>query len=384
METSCLACVKMAEPATIPYFPLAIDARSFDEEVMKLFAHLRPDWKQEDLQVKTYSEGYINQMRRFHRKDDTAKKDAIVVRVYGTSLDMFVDRKKEFMAMQLARAAGCFQPILAVFDNGVAYKYASGRTLKQADLNDPRVIKSVSHKMARLHSTDITKVPLVNMKGEPSEFPSGSLWETNFEAFMADYPEKLDDPEEDKIFQEYGFPIEELKKIFGNLMSIFQEKLPRSLIHGDFHSRNIVFDEETGEATFVDYEMTEVRERYADFVNLLYNRDMLESLGMVSPDEPRLSDDSLAMWKRSYMEEKYRLSGRDPQSITDKVMEKMDLELRILEICMFPGIAMFVGVMCVKKMIPLPVIKLLPSARKNWEATKDELPGLVERYQQYS
>ena len=49
----------------------------------------------------TYSEGYINNMKRFHLSSDAELHDAIVVRVYGSNLDTFVDRQKEVLAMQV-------------------------------------------------------------------------------------------------------------------------------------------------------------------------------------------------------------------------------------------------------------------------------------------
>ena len=44
---------------------------------------------------------------------------------------------------QLAVAAGCLPPIVSVFENGVVYKYAPGRTLTANDLNDPHIIRYI-------------------------------------------------------------------------------------------------------------------------------------------------------------------------------------------------------------------------------------------------
>merc|ERR1719184_77079 len=134
-------------------------------------------------------------MRRFHQSADTKKDDAIVVRVFGDSLDFFTNRTKEFLAMQIAYAAGCFQPILAVFKNGVAYKYAHGRTLRYADLSNPKVIKTVTRKLAQLHTIDIDSVPLVDANGEKGVFDKSTDFEKQGAELMDQYQDTLPDPE---------------------------------------------------------------------------------------------------------------------------------------------------------------------------------------------
>ena len=39
----------MDKSDTIPFYGIAIDADDFDNEVMKLFNELRPEWKKEDI-----------------------------------------------------------------------------------------------------------------------------------------------------------------------------------------------------------------------------------------------------------------------------------------------------------------------------------------------
>ena len=52
--------------------------------------------------MQTYSEGFVNKMRRFHVTSDSGKDDAIVVRIHGTVLADFRDRQQEFLTMQVS------------------------------------------------------------------------------------------------------------------------------------------------------------------------------------------------------------------------------------------------------------------------------------------
>ena len=54
--------------------------------------------------------------------------------------------------------------------------------------------------------------------------------------------------------------------------------------------------------------------------------------GIFKPEDPRITEESRALWLRSYMEEKWRLLGRDPDNIPDVAMEKFELEMKRSEI----------------------------------------------------
>ena len=56
------------------------------------------------------------------------------------------------------------------------------------------------------------------------------------------------------------------------------------------------------------------------------------SSGIFKPEDPRITEESRALWLRSYMEEKWRLMGRDPDNIPDVAMEKFELEMKRSEI----------------------------------------------------
>ena len=52
--------------------------------------------------------------------------DVILVRIYGNSTDLFIDREREMKAMVILHSIGCAAPIFCKFENGIAYGFVSG------------------------------------------------------------------------------------------------------------------------------------------------------------------------------------------------------------------------------------------------------------------
>ena len=51
--------------------------------------------------------------------------------------------------------------------------------------------------------------------------------------------------------------------------------------------------------------------------------------GIFKPDDPQITEEARELWLRSYMEEKWRLLGRDPDNIPDVAMEKFKVSEQI-------------------------------------------------------
>ena len=52
-------------------------------------------------------------------------------------------------------------------------------------------------------------------------------------------------------FQEYKLPKEEIEEIIGKSMDLYKARVTPVLCHGDFHIRNIVYNDDTGK-TYVN------------------------------------------------------------------------------------------------------------------------------------
>ncbi len=82
-----------------------------------------------------------------HLESDINRKYALVLRIFGgmkiEGVDIQLDRDYEVMGLQLGHKIGVSQPVIAIFKNGVVYKYATGRTLKPDDLANPKVMRYI-------------------------------------------------------------------------------------------------------------------------------------------------------------------------------------------------------------------------------------------------
>ncbi len=65
--------------------------------------------------------------------------DVLVVRIFGPH--GLIDRKAEFLGLQIIHAIGYGTPIIAIFTNGLVVGYARGCMLKYQDLFDPKIMK---------------------------------------------------------------------------------------------------------------------------------------------------------------------------------------------------------------------------------------------------
>ncbi len=79
-------------------------------------------------------------------EDDPKKKDALVVRTFcqlDENLGLTMSRDVEVMGLQVAHAIGFGHSVYAIYQNGVVYGYAPGRTLNGEDVKDPKFIRYI-------------------------------------------------------------------------------------------------------------------------------------------------------------------------------------------------------------------------------------------------
>ena len=83
--------------------------------------------------------GLINKMFVCHLQGDTDKKDALIVRIFGEQ--GLSDRHAELLGLQIAHAAGCGAPLVAIFDNGLVFGFVKGRSLVYEDYEKEEVMR---------------------------------------------------------------------------------------------------------------------------------------------------------------------------------------------------------------------------------------------------
>jgi len=55
-----------------------------------------------------------------------SQNDVVLVRIYGSKSDLLIDREREIKAVAILNTKDCAAPIFCLFENGMAYGYASG------------------------------------------------------------------------------------------------------------------------------------------------------------------------------------------------------------------------------------------------------------------
>ena len=77
-----------------------------------------------------------------HLATDGDKEDAVLLRIYGAlGSGLKIDRDVEIMCLQVAAAVKVGQPVYAIFNNGIVYRFAPGRTLTGEDVTNPDVMR---------------------------------------------------------------------------------------------------------------------------------------------------------------------------------------------------------------------------------------------------
>ena len=85
--------------------------------------------------------GYLNTMVSCGLQGNMKHSDDLAVRVFGEGIASLLNRDKEVMGLQLAHAAGCGTPLVAIFDNGLVVGKAPGQPFQYKLLFNPDIAR---------------------------------------------------------------------------------------------------------------------------------------------------------------------------------------------------------------------------------------------------
>ena len=374
----------MAHKASFKYFDIRINKDNVKEDITDLLLSLKPNWTKDDLCQQEYSDGYINSMTCFYQRNDEQRNDALVARVYGLEgQDMPVEREKELLTMQVAHAAGCFPTIFAAFKNGIIYEYEPGRIVNFHDLVKPDIVKKVAHQLYRFQHIDVDSLELVDRSGETVKYDKTPKTIETIPIMIERIPTDPKSERNKDMFHEYRKTLtdEYLMREYEFVKSIFDEvKLPLALNHGDFHPRNMIINDETGKLTFIDYEISTVNYEVSDLSRFFGNKEMYDKYNLCKPDEPDITDDIRSLYLREYLNAKHEKEGRMDDVVTDKEMEILDTQLRIMQI--FSTFSLLILSLLVVDISfkDLHFLDSLGDSIAKYETTKNDLPTLRDKY----
>ena len=373
----------MAGKPSFKYFDVKIDPSNVEDEIVDILVELRPQWSKEDLRTEVYTDGYVNSMTCFYQAADAAKHDALVVRVYGLEgVNLPLEREKEFLTLQVAHAAGCFPAIVASFRNGVIYNHEPGRVINFHDLTNPDNIKTLTRLLYRFQHIDVDNLELFNRKGEPETYDKTARGFEMVEMFVKQIPDGSKDKTRDAFFQEHRKDLtdEYLMGEFEFLKDLFNEiKFPIALAHSDFHPRNIIINEETGNITFLDYEVSTFTVECTDLGRLFDVKEFYDIKGFCDPGEPDITEEIQKIYGREYLNARNAAQGRQDITVMEEEIELLLTQIRIHNIAGLFSFFIFGLAFVDLQLKDLNFMEFMPDNRRKYNEGRAQLPMLRDR-----
>ncbi|XP_071347631.1 ethanolamine kinase 1 [Trachinotus anak] len=230
-----------------------IDEHEPQRGVLDLLSRLRPHWKAQDIQMKTFTEGITNQLIGCY-VGSLQEPGCILVRLYGRMTELYVNRDREVEMFQVFHAHGCGPQIYCSFQNGICYEFVRGKVLDDELLRQPSIYRLIAAEMGRIHSIQ----PKCGLSAEPLLWTKMSHFLTLVQSSISSSPAEQrctkssaslrDVPS----FKTLSAEMESLKRHLSQINS------PTVLCHNDLLTKNIIYNHEEGMVKFIDYE-------YADY-----------------------------------------------------------------------------------------------------------------------
>ncbi|XP_064628956.1 ethanolamine kinase 1-like [Lineus longissimus] len=295
-----------------------------DVGLRKIFKRIRPNWAAEKIEFKSLSkEGFVNTLLLATHDEDIS--NAVVIRIYSSSFDSFLDRKREVAALKVFNERGLSPRTYCVFKNGVCMQYLQGRTwpweeLTAGEFSNVKIMRAAARELARYHSKKTSDIAL----GKYGEMFS---WEVEMIAIqkkvMDHWPDHgYGDAKTDEIFKQY--PSKECWQAAVNeiMVALRDNGAPIAMCHLDATPVNMFYMAEEDRVIFFDYELSAFNFTPVDFARFL--QFSASGLDIDLSDERRHSDAVRSEFFRAYLEEQ-KLLGDFDRDITEKEVQRLSV-----------------------------------------------------------
>jgi ethanolamine kinase len=295
---------------------------------------IRPEWKREDIEIKIFTEGYINHMMRFNLKSDVKKDNAIIVRIFGTikiageKIDIETDL--QVMAMQMAAQLGIAQPVYAVFKNGMVYRYGQGHTLTGEDVQNPKVIRLICRALARFHNAKWESTKLFKINGDKGcvDKKITIVLSGMIDKITEQTPEKLSNPVDEERRKAVFPPKQEFIDQRSRARKRMDDVIPMTMQHNDCHIKNMVYNPDKDELSLLDYECVGLYWRGGDIARVLCMCLMWKGAGFTDK-EYHFEHEAMLPYARAYLEETNIFLGKSPDDVTELEVETLYWEIKM-------------------------------------------------------
>lgn len=314
----------MADPQNLEHITVPLEPEEdFISGASKIVSLVRPEWKVEDYQFKSFSEGVSNKVVGIYMAQD--KTDMILIRVYGRKTELLVDRPAEIENMKIMSKTGFGGKLYATFANGLAYQYIHGDILTTETVRSPEVFPIVAATVARMHRVASLEVATnANAKLEPCLWKKlRQFWECSPDGF----PE---DPAKDARYKERVSSKSDREAEINELQEIL-EKLESPIVfcHNDLLLANIIL-QPGNKISFIDfeygdfnYQAFDIADHFCEFAGV--NGEFMDYAGLYPNKEFQMK------WLRKYLEayrEGEEILEEDIESLY-KMVNKFALSVRL-------------------------------------------------------
>ncbi|KAL5502998.1 hypothetical protein EMCRGX_G009871 [Ephydatia muelleri] len=283
---------------------IEIDAENFLEGFKShLLSHVRPNWSPSGTRAKVFNDGFTNKLVGLYHEDGP-KDDMVLMRINGPGTETFIDRDAELISTHLLHRAGLAAPVYLQFDNGTCYGYLPGRTVHVSEMGDRAVLGRVAKTMAKLHATE--PPPASHSRALPFVWAKCDDW-------ISKVPQTFEDPKKNETFQRVIGTLDTLRTQYQWLRGVLRDcRSPQVFCHNDLLCGNLIYNEDSGAVTFIDFEYADVNYSAYDIGNYF-----CEFSGFVNPDYSRYPDEKTQkLFIRFYLEEA-KIIRRDGSSVSD-------------------------------------------------------------------
>ncbi|XP_068170307.1 ethanolamine kinase 2 [Antennarius striatus] len=269
--------------------------------ILVLLRRIRPEWKSQDIQMKTFTEGITNQLIGCF-VGSIQDPGCVLVRLYGKMTELFVNRDREVEIFQVLHAHGCGPQIYCSFLNGICYEFVRGRVLDDDLLRQPPTYRLIAAEMGRIHSIQ----PPCGRPVQPLLWTTMSHFLTLVKNGINGGADGQQRPKSTALqevpsVETLSAELDALKNHLSRIDS------PTVLCHNDLLTKNIIYNQEEGIVRFIDYEYADFNYQAFDIGNHFNEFAGVNDVNYSLYPSKELQRD----WLMAYLESWKRSSGRD-------------------------------------------------------------------------
>ncbi|GIX87657.1 ethanolamine kinase 1 [Caerostris extrusa] len=278
----------------------------------KVVISMIKNWNFDCIDFERFKDGITNHLVKCYMKDNPDQ--ALLIRVYGEKTELFIDRDLEVRNMQMMCEAGLCAPLHCAFSNGLCYGFSPGEVLDTKMVRDPDISNLIARRLVKMHAVRSNVHEVVT---QPCLFPMLYKYHNLI-------PDSFPDPVKDERYK----MVIASKDVLKSEIDCMKEHLvkiesPVVFCHNDLLLKNVIYNKETEDVTFIDYEYADYNYQAFDIGN-----HFCEFAG-VEKFEPKLypGKEFQMRWLREYLEAWYLENDQSLEDVTDDIVEKFYIDV---------------------------------------------------------